>query len=88
MPGKVIARSRVGVAERYCASSVCASGKTGSSRGDAYGVWDFNAMRQFGYVSARVGFTNLTDTRFEEIQNVLMPGRSVVVGFEFVVPKR
>jgi iron complex outermembrane receptor protein len=86
--GKLIARSRVGVAERYCASSLCASGQTGSSRGDPYALWDLALMRQFGYVSARVGFTNLTDTRYEQIQNVLMPGRSVVVGLELVVPKR
>lgn len=88
LPGKLIARSRVGVAERYCALAVCASGVTESSRGDTYALWDMNLMRQFGYVSARIGFTNLTDTRYEEIQNVGMPGRTVFVGVEFVVPKR
>lgn len=88
LPGKVIGRTHVGVAERYCGSAQCANGKTGSSRGEAYGLWDINFMRQFGYVNARLGLTNLTDTRYEEIQNVLMPGRSVVVGLEFVVPKR
>ncbi len=88
LPGKLIGRSRLGVAERYCASSICAVGQTGSSRGDAYAVWDITLVRQFGYVSARLGFTNLTDTQYEEIQNVLMPGRAVVVGLEFVLPKR
>ncbi|HYH00310.1 MAG TPA: TonB-dependent receptor [Terriglobales bacterium] len=88
LPGKVMARSRFGVAERYCAAAQCANGKTGSSQGDPYGLWDVALARQFGYVTARLAFSNLTDTRYEEIQNVVMPGRSVMVGLEFVVPKR
>lgn len=88
LPGKIIARSRVGVAERYCASTLCSVGVTDSSRGEPYGLWDAAFSRNFGYVTARLAFSNLIDTRYEEIQNVFMPGRSVVFGLELVVPKR
>ena len=88
LPGKVIARSRVGVAQRYCSSAACAVGLTDASRGDAYALWDAAFSRQFSYVTARLAFSNLTSTRHEEIQNVLMPGRSVLFGVEFVFPKK
>jgi iron complex outermembrane receptor protein len=88
LPGNVIARTRLGVTERYCTASQCASGKTSASRGDAYSLWDAAVARQFGYVTAGLAFANLSDTRYEEIQNVVMPGRSVSVGLEFVFPKR
>lgn len=88
LPGKVIARSRMGVSERYCAASQCGAGQTAASRGEPYALWDAAVARQFGYVTARLAFANLIDTRYEEIQNLLMPGRSVTVGLDFVFPKR
>jgi outer membrane receptor protein involved in Fe transport len=63
-------------------------GLTGASRGEPYGLWDAALSRNFGYITARLAFSNLTDTRYEEIQNVLMPGRSVLFGLELVIPKR
>jgi outer membrane cobalamin receptor len=88
LPGKLIARSRVGVAERYCAPSSCATGRTTSSQGDPFALWEAAVTRQFGYVTARLAFANLTSTRYEEIENVVMPGRSVLFGLELVIPKR
>jgi iron complex outermembrane receptor protein len=88
LPGNVIARTRLGVAQRYCTSIVCAAGLTDSSRGNPYPVWDAAVSRQFSYVRARLAFSNLTSTGYEEIQNVTMPGRSVLFALELVVPKR
>ena len=88
LPRKFIARTRLGVAERYCSSAACPEGMTGSSQGDPFALWDAAVSRQFGYVTARLAFSNLTSTRYEEIQNVVMPGRSVLFGLEFVIPKR
>ncbi len=88
LPGGVFARSRVGVAQRYCSQATCAAGLTDSSHGGAYAIWDAAVSRQFSYVTARLAFSNLTSTRYEEIQNVLMPGRSVLFGVEFIFPKK
>lgn len=88
LPGNVIARTRLGVAQRDCTAATCAAGLTDSSRGNPYPIWDAAVSRQFGYVSARLGFSNLANTRYEEIQNVIMPGRSVLFGLELVVPKK
>ncbi len=88
LPARVIARTRLGVAQRYCSPSSCVLGITDASRGNPYAIWDAAISRQFSYISARLGFTNLTSTRYEEIQNVVMPGRSVVFGLELVVPKK
>jgi hypothetical protein len=88
LPGNVIARTRLGVAQRYCTALTCAAGLTDASRGNPYPIWDAAVSRQFSYVRARLGFSNLTSTGYEEIQNVVMPGRSVLFGLELVVPKR
>ncbi len=88
LPGNVIARTRLGVAQRYCSPANCAVGLTDASRGNPYPVWDAAVSRQFSYVRARLGLANLTSTGYEEIQNVIMPGRSIVFGLELVVPKR
>jgi len=74
LPGKIMARTRLGVTER---------------RGlDPYALWDAALTRTFGRVSPFVQFTNLTDTRYEEITvpaPVPMPGRTVVGGMNFVL---
>lgn len=69
LPGKFIARTRVGVVDRYAS--------------DPYGLWDAAVARQFGHVAAHLVLSNLTDTQYEEIQGVIMPGRSVVFGLDF-----
>jgi iron complex outermembrane recepter protein len=75
-PGKFVLRSRVGALQRY--------GQ------DAYGLWDFGLSRSFGYVIAHANLANITNTQYQEIVApvpVAMPGRSVVAGLEFVLPK-
>jgi len=39
--------------------------------------------REFRHVAAHLVLSNLTDTQYEEIQGVIMPGRSVVFGLDF-----
>jgi iron complex outermembrane recepter protein len=88
LPGNIIARTRLGVAQRYCSPAICALGITDASRGNPYPIWDAGVSRQFSYVRARLAFSNLSGTGYEETQNVIMPGRSVLFGLELVVPKK
>ena len=44
--------------------------------------------REFNHVSAHLGLSNLTDTQYQEIEGVAMPGRSVVFGLEFFMTKK
>ena len=75
LPGKVVARSRIGVVKRY-----------GS---DPYALWDASVGREFKNVSAHLAFSNLTNTGYQEIPGVAMPGRSVIFGMDvFVRGKR
>ena len=69
LPGKFIARTRVGVVDRYAS--------------DPYCLWDAALAREFTHVAAHLVLSNLTDTQYEEIQGVIMPGRSVVFGLDF-----
>jgi iron complex outermembrane receptor protein len=69
LPGKFIARTRIGVVDRYASAP--------------YGLWDAAVAREFGHVAAHLVLSNISDTQYEEIQGVIMPGRSVVFGLEF-----
>jgi iron complex outermembrane receptor protein len=69
LPGKFIARTRVGVVDRYAS--------------DPYALWDAAVAREFGHVAAHLVLSNISDTQYEEIQGVIMPGRSVVFGLDF-----
>ena len=69
LPGKFIARTRIGVVDRYAS--------------DRYGLWDAAVAREFGHVAAHLLLSNLSDTQYEEIQGVIMPGRSLVFGLDF-----
>jgi iron complex outermembrane receptor protein len=71
LPGSVTARTRVGAVERRGRS--------------AYGVWELYAARARGAVRPFVQFTNLSNTRYEEILTVAMPGRAIVGGVELVI---
>ncbi len=71
LPGKIIARSRIGIASRYSQ--------------DPYAVWDAAVGREFQHLSAHLDFSNLTDTQYEEIQGVIMPGRSVIFGMDLFI---
>lgn len=74
LPGKILARTRVGATERFAR--------------DPYAVWDADLARQFGNVGARLSFSNLTNTSYQEVEGVAMPGRSVVFGLEYVLTSR
>ena len=39
--------------------------------------------REFGHVAAHLVLSNISDTQYEEIPGVIMPGRSVVFGLDF-----
>ena len=71
LPGGLVARTRIGLVERF--------------RQDRYAVWDATVGREFDHIAAHLSFYNLTNTQYEEIQGVVMPGRSVLFGLEFFV---
>jgi iron complex outermembrane receptor protein len=74
LPGQFVARTRIGVVDRYAR--------------DPYGLWDIAVAREFQYVAAHLALSNLTDTQYQEIEGVAMPGRSVVFGLEFILSKK
>ncbi len=74
LPRNLIVRSRVGVVSRF--------------ERDPYAVWDTALAKEFEHIAAHLGFSNLTDTQYEEIQGVAMPGRGVVFGVEFILRSR
>jgi iron complex outermembrane receptor protein len=71
LPYGILARSRVGVLDRY-------EYKT-------YGLWDIYLARNTGRIHPFVQLTNLTNTSYQEVQMVSMPGRAIVAGVEVVV---
>jgi outer membrane cobalamin receptor len=64
-------RNRVGVTQRF--------GQ------DAYPLWDFAVSRIDGRVRPYLQLSNLSNTGYEEIPSVSMPGRSVIGGVEIVL---
>ena len=74
LPGNFIARSRVGVVNRY--------------QRDPYALWDASIGREFRHVQAHLSFANIADTQYQEIDGVVMPGRSVIFGLEFFIRKK
>ncbi len=68
LPGNFLARTRIGVVNRY--------------ENDPYALWDAAVGREFKHVVAHLDFANLTNTQYDEIQGVIMPGRSVLFGME------
>ena len=71
LPGSITARTRVGAVERR-------------GRG-AYAVWDVYVARARGPVRPFVQFTNLSNTSYQEILTIAMPGRAIVGGIEIVI---
>jgi iron complex outermembrane receptor protein len=49
---------------------------------DVYPLVEWTVGREFRYVTPYVQLTNLTDTKYEEIPGVAMPGRGVIAGME------
>ena len=71
LPGNFVARSRVGVVQRYAAGP--------------YALWDASVGREFKNASAHLALSNLSNTGYQEIPGVAMPGRSVIIGMDVFV---
>ena len=67
----LLLESRLGVLQRY--------------QQTAYPVWDESLARESGRVRPYLQMTNLSNTGYDEILNVRMPGRSFVGGIEFAI---
>jgi iron complex outermembrane recepter protein len=72
--GTVLARARIGLIQRF--------GR------DTYALCDADVGRQFGNLGLHISFSNLTNTGYQEIAGVNAPGRSAVVGVEYIVHKK
>jgi iron complex outermembrane receptor protein len=68
---KVALRTRVGALQRVDRAT--------------YAVWDVYLAATQGRVRPFLQFTNLTNTRYQEIPGVNMQGRAVVGGLEWIV---
>jgi outer membrane cobalamin receptor len=68
LPSQVQVRARAGVTQRYHA--------------DAYPLMEVSATRRFGPMQPYFQVTNLTNTGYEEIQGVRMPGRAYLLGMQ------
>ncbi len=71
LPAGIVTRVRLGALERYAR--------------DPYGVLDVYAAMTRGRIHPFLQLTNLTDTVYQEIFGVPMPGRAVVGGVEIQV---
>lgn len=67
-------RTRIGMTERYQQSP--------------YAVWDVSLARERGSVRPYVRLANLTNTGYQEVLDVQMPGRTVVAGLEIALPRQ
>ncbi len=67
----LILESPLGVVQRY--------------QQTAYPVWDESLAREAGRVRPYLQITNLSNTGYDEILNVRMPGRSFVGGIEIAI---
>ncbi len=65
----IIARTRLGVLNRLTQNP--------------YALWDVSAGYTAGRVRPFIQLSNLSNTSYQEIQGVVMPGRSIVGGAEF-----
>ncbi len=70
----ILLRSRLGVTERY--------------QQTPYPVWDLSLAREAGRIHPFLQMANLSNTGYEEITGVRMPGRSFTGGIELVLAKR
>ena len=70
----LVIRNRVGVVERY--------------QQTPYPVWDASIARERGWLRPYLRMTNLSNTGYEEIQDVRMQGRAFVGGFEVTIARK
>jgi iron complex outermembrane receptor protein len=71
--GILLIRTRVGITQRYQA--------------DPYPVWDTELTREHGRIRPYLRMANLSNTGYEEIEDIPMPGRSFTGGIEFSWPR-
>ncbi len=69
LPGGLLARTRLGVVQRYQTT--------------AYALWDVYLADRRGRWTPFAQFTNISNTRYTEVLGVLMPTRAAVVGVEW-----
>lgn len=74
LPGNLIARTRVGVIDRYSS--------------DPYALWDAALAREFNRITAHLVLSNLSNTQYAEIPNIVLPGRSLVFGLKYRLQAR
>ena len=55
---------------------------------DLYPLWDLSFCRTTGWARPYLQFSNLSNTNYEEIPGVAMPGRSVIGGVELILSRR
>lgn len=55
---------------------------------DAYPVWNLEAAREHGWFQPYLRIDNLSNTGYQEIEGVPMPGRSFVGGIQFILARR
>ena len=74
LKNEYLLRSQVQIAQRY--------------HRDAYPVWNLEAAREHGWLQPYLRIANLSNTGYEEIEGVPMPGRSFVGGIQLVLARR
>jgi len=70
----LLLQSRLGVVQRY--------------QQDPYPVLDVSIVRETGFLHPYLQMTNLTNTGYEEIVDVRMPGRGFIGGVEFYLSRK
>jgi outer membrane cobalamin receptor len=68
----LVARARLAVVQRF--------------RSDSYPLLEFSAARSSGAIRPYFQMLNMSNTSYQEIPGVVMPGRTVLGGFELVLP--
>jgi iron complex outermembrane receptor protein len=71
LPRGIVARSRLAVLNRRAR--------------DPYALWDLYLARSLGKIHPFIRVANITNTAYQEIPGVPMPGREVIVGAEITV---
>ncbi len=73
-PGRgLMLHNRVGITQRY--------------QHDVYPVWDAAIARERGHIRPYLQMSNLSNTGYQEIEGVPMPGRSFTGGIEILIAK-
>jgi iron complex outermembrane receptor protein len=74
LPSHFMLRARLGVLDRLAEG--------------AYALVDFDAAYTRGVVHPFIRLSNLSNTSYQEVQSVVMPGRTVIGGLELVLRKQ